>query len=303
MVSTGALLILAAVAGAGVGLGVAAVRQGLETVPFRFTQVGWLAAGVVGQAVAVPLGTGSTDDTRPATDSVSIPVERSQKLQITRAPDEPVATIGIDEHLGFEVCNDTDRPATLEIDTDLSPATWGGATNVDTVTVQPGDSGDFWVSIRAPEGTTVSETGTLRVVARTDDLVADSTVEIGVEHETDSAQRETCGVCGTPFGPGDEQCPLCSSTEMISSEGHPSADEAVDTEPQSPVPDAPGGEATEVGKLLAEYTDSWTPTDDGFRVQTPEGEQTVDSPEELAFVLQTYHDESERQSQSKPPRR
>ena len=290
MLSTGALLILAAVVGAGVGLGVAIVRRGLETVPFRFTQLGWLAADVAGQAVAVPLGT-QTDDTLPGVDnSVSIPVERTQKLRITGPPDEPVATIGIDEYLEFEVHNNTDDTRTLEIGTELFPATWGGGTNVDSITVPPDGSGEFWVSIRVPEGTATSETGTLRVAAKTADFATDSTVEIDRLRDTDSSNRETCGVCGTPFGPGDQQCPLCYSTEMASPEA------------RSPDVDADSTgnttrEVTEVGKLLAEYTDRWRPTDDGFRVQTPEGQKTVDSPEELAFVLRTYHGQSGRRSQ------
>ena len=114
-----------------------------------------------------------------------------------------------------------------------------------------------------------------------------------------------CGVCGTGVEDLEETCPLCRSSDVVAvdevgdraasgsdEEAEPSHllgerhvsegdDESVDR-----LRDLRSGAA-----LLERHADRWRPTDDGFRVETPNGETEVASREALLATLEGHYEE------------
>lgn len=111
---------------------------------------------------------------------------------------------------------------------------------------------------------------------------------------TAAAYDYECAVCGTGVDGPEESCPLCQSTDVVRV-GDESADSADSTEPSfgreqhvSPGDDESVERLRELRKqdeLLERHADRWRQVDDGFVVETSDGERLVESREGVVEAL------------------
>ena len=114
-----------------------------------------------------------------------------------------------------------------------------------------------------------------------------------------------CGVCGTGVDDPEGTCPLCRSSDVVAvdevadgtspgsyrkaEESRPLGERHVaegDDESVDRLRELQAGAA-----LLERHADRWRPTDEGFSVETPDGETEVASREALLAALERHYEQ------------
>jgi hypothetical protein len=105
-----------------------------------------------------------------------------------------------------------------------------------------------------------------------------------------------CAICGTAVEGPDASCPVCRSGDIVAADRRTaggrsspaSTRQYVENTDDDPVERLQ--QVRESGEILDAHADRWERTDDGFRVETPDGEVTVPSRVEAAALLEEHSD-------------
>ncbi|WP_336135213.1 hypothetical protein [Natronomonas amylolytica] len=114
--------------------------------------------------------------------------------------------------------------------------------------------------------------------------------------ESSEAGSYECAICGTTVEGPEASCPVCRSGDIVAADGRAADDQSSPASARQYVEntdDDPVQRLQQVrdsGEILDTHADRWEPTDDGFRVETPDGEVTVPSRVEVAALLEDHYE-------------
>jgi hypothetical protein len=127
------------------------------------------------------------------------------------------------------------------------------------------------------------------------DAEEDGTEDADAASDSSEASGYECAICGTAVEGPEASCPVCRSGDIVAADrdttdgrSAPAATrQHVEENDEDPVERLQ--QVRDSSEILEAHADRWEQTDEGFRVETPDGEVTVPSRVEVAALLEDHY--------------